>query len=320
MHEIHIRPAQLADAAAVAELAPSAEDMRQAAPMEMSPLDEEVVRQWMRERGGGFVLERDGEILAYGELHENSQQRDMYWIGHVMVRPSHRGSGFGRTLVGALLKHAVGHEGAREVRISAFADNPAAVRCYLACGFTEEGRRRIDGRTLVDLHYRDRNPERILPAIAAGLLAMGSTGVLAAIAPESFLEPLRTLGGEHPGITLAVAALSAGLFGLLLHPLLPRRRAARLQRLLLPVIYGAAVALSATAATTAVLFVLARLGWGLGGSLLDSGTGGLAVLRGGGAMSLILAAVSRTVPLGVLGGIVLAGTAMVLDRRRGLRS
>ncbi len=114
-----------------------------------------------------------------------------------------------------------------------------------------------------------------------------------------------------------MGAAAAGLFGLLLHPLLPRRTGTRLERLLLPVIYGSAVALAATAATGTVLFVLARLGLGVGSPLLSTAMPEAAAMRGRQGLSLLIEAVSRALALGVLGGALLALVSGFVERRRG---
>lgn len=316
MNEIHVRAATPDDAPVVAQLAPSEEDMRQAAPREQEPLDTDMVLQWMRERHSGFVLERDGQILAYGELNESTDRLDAYWIGHVMVRPAQRGAGFGRTLVGALLKHALTHLSAREVRISAFEDNPAAVRCYLACGFREEGRRRIDGRILVDMRYHDESSERVLPRPAAALLVIAAAGLTALLLPSAARFWLHDMSGEAPGFSLVLGSFMAGIIGYALHPLLPRRNGTRLERLLLPIIYSSTVALSSAIVAISVFFVLARLGVGIGSALLTAGTqhlGGDPSLEG---IELALKILSQSLAFGAGWGVVLSLVTNTIEARR----
>ena len=162
--EIHVRPARLDDAEAVAALAPSDEDVRQAAPQERAPLDAQVIGHWLAQRRSGFVLELDRRLVGYAELNPDQSLDRVYWIGHVMILPGARGAGLGRTLVGALLRHGMEKLGAKEIRISAFDDNPAALKSYLACGFSEGGRRMLDGRVLVDLRLKNYWIERSVPA------------------------------------------------------------------------------------------------------------------------------------------------------------
>jgi RimJ/RimL family protein N-acetyltransferase len=318
MNEIHVRPATLDDVPVIAELSPSAEDMRQTAPREMAPLDAEMVTQWLRERGSGFVLEYDGRIVAYGELNENSEERASYWIGHVMVHPRRRGSGFGRNLVGALLKHAMESLNAREVRISAFDDNPAALKCYRACGFTEGGRRFIDGRILVDFRFRDESGERILPPLVAMLLVLSAAGLTALLSPASAKFWLQDMSQEYLGFALILGTVVAGLMGLLLHPLLPRRSGSRVERFLLPVIYGASVALSSATLLALIFFVFARLGMGMGTTLLSQHTpmasGSSQPITG---EALLWRIISQSLALGSGWGVILALLSRGLDRGRG---
>ena len=300
----------------MAQLAPSEEDMRQAAPREQEPLDSEMVTAWMREHGAGFVLERNGEILAYGELNETADQRDAYWIGHVMVRPAQRGAGYGRTLVGSLLKHALVHMGARDVRISAFQDNPAALRCYLACGFREEARRKVDGRTLVDLRYLDESTERVLPRPAAALLVLAAAGMTALLLPSSARLWMQDLGGEVPGLSLIIGSFIAGIVGYFLHPLLPRRNGTTLERLLLPIIYAAAVAVVSALIAVALFFVFARLGLGVGSGLLHGSGPQLSSTQRPEGSTLVFQILSQSLAYGAAWGVILSLVTNIIEKRR----
>ncbi len=316
MNGIHIRAATFEDATIVAQLAPSEEDMRQTAPREQAPIDTDMVVQWMRERHSGFVLERGGEILAYGELNENPDQPNAYWIGHVMVRPAQRGAGFGRTLVGALLKHSLVHLKARDVRISAFEDNPAAVRCYLACGFQEVGRRRFDGRILVDMRYRDASTERVLPRPAAALMVVAASGLTALLLPTSARFWVQDMSGDLPGFSLIIGSFIAGIVGYAFHPLLPRRNGTLVERLLLPVIYASAVAIVSAFIAVVLFFVLARLGLGVGAGLLRGAQGHLGGEQPLEGMPLILQILSQSLAYGAGWGMMLSALTYFIERRR----
>ena len=62
MSQIELRPAETQHAEKIAGLAPSPEDLRQAAPQELAPLNAHVVGQWIRERAAGYILTLDDEI------------------------------------------------------------------------------------------------------------------------------------------------------------------------------------------------------------------------------------------------------------------
>lgn len=182
-----LRPARNDDASAIADLASSPEDVRQAAPSDRFPLQARDVQRWLEhERRSGFVLEEDGHVIAYGELNPEPDRAHGFWIGHLMVRADQRFRGVGRQVVGGLLRHGFVNLRAHAVRIGAFDDNPAALACYRACGFREIWRHDVDGRVLVDLelpraravgHSGDRRERWVRWGLASG-----SSLALAAVA------------------------------------------------------------------------------------------------------------------------------------------
>jgi len=204
------------------------------------------------------------------------------------------------------------------VRISAFDDNPAALKCYRACGFTEGGRRFIDGRILVDFRFRDESGERILPPLVAMLLVLSAAGLTALLSPASAKFWLQDMSQEYLGFALILGTVVAGLMGLLLHPLLPRRSGSRVERFLLPVIYGASVALSSATLLALIFFVFARLGMGMGTTLLSQHTpmasGSSQPITG---EALLWRIISQSLALGSGWGVILALLSRGLDRGRG---
>lgn len=219
-----IRRARATDAAAIAALVDSAEALRQVSPLEAFPLDRATVLHWLLQRDAGHVLEDRGEIEAYGELVPDARSADRLWIGHMIVHPRRRGLGIGQRLVQELLRVAEHEHGAREVAISAFADNERALRCYEACGFVRVDEERVDGRLLVGLRHRfaarTRSP-RTLTLLATGWIALGA-GVLA------FLVPARELVESSPAALASVAVQPAA--ALLAFPLRRERRQTLVER------------------------------------------------------------------------------------------
>jgi RimJ/RimL family protein N-acetyltransferase len=170
-----VRRARAEDAAAIAAMVASAEDLRQVSPLETYPLDRATVVHWILQRDAGWVIEDRGEIVAYGELVPDESRPDRFWVGHMIVHPGRRGLGLGQRLVHALLQVAEVEKDARVVAISAFADNPRALRCYEACGFVRVDEERVGGRPLVGM--RLKFPSR-RHSPGPGLIA--STGLVAA--------------------------------------------------------------------------------------------------------------------------------------------
>ena len=56
--------------------------------------------------------------------------------------PSKLGMGLGREAICLVLEHAFENLGLHRVALRVVAYNTRAIRCYLACGFVEEGRER----------------------------------------------------------------------------------------------------------------------------------------------------------------------------------
>ena len=88
-----------------------------------------------------------GEVVsfAYGAMTDGR-----ICIESVVTRPDHRGRGFARNMVSALM--AWGHaQGAREAILQVQAENHAAIRLYQSLGFSRE---------LYRYHYRTLWPDR----------------------------------------------------------------------------------------------------------------------------------------------------------------
>ncbi|MEO8740980.1 MAG: GNAT family N-acetyltransferase [Casimicrobiaceae bacterium] len=79
----------------------------------------------------GAVLERDGEVVACGMLKLEGDHAGLFVVN---TAEQHRGQGFGRAIVAALLGEAV-RRGARAVYLQVTADNVAAIALYQHFGF-----------------------------------------------------------------------------------------------------------------------------------------------------------------------------------------
>jgi len=94
--------------------------------------------------GGAFTLGAwRGERLVGAISSERDLRLKVRHIVHVvgmMVRPEARGHGIGSGLLQALVARARGIAGVEMVTLSVTASNAAAVRLYMAAGFTRYGR------------------------------------------------------------------------------------------------------------------------------------------------------------------------------------
>jgi len=142
----------LSNAASIAGWVKTAEQMRWVAPSTQLPLTAEKVMRWKKPGGQAYALvsgdsSESYEIMAYGELNPMRQAPSNLWLGHLIVRPEHRGRGLGKVLVAGLLERAFHCYQAQRVLLVVFPDNRAAIECYCRCGFKiirEERHRFVD--------------------------------------------------------------------------------------------------------------------------------------------------------------------------------
>jgi ribosomal protein S18 acetylase RimI-like enzyme len=276
MTTFRLRRATLDDAAVVASMIATPADARQVSPQEPVPIVAATVERWLLDRGSGYVLESGDRILAYGEINPDPHRGRRFWIGHVVVHPDARNRGVGRALVSMLVRVATRIPGARDVWISAFADNPAAVACYRRCRFEVMARREMIGRELVDLvHHLPAAPRllsRPVAALAGAVAAIVTwlpwllgapwtpwAGWVPWVPRPDDQAPLASTWAAHRGLVLALASLLVAALAVLLHPVLPGDRSTRWGRALRPVLFGVSVSTAA-----AVVLALAAHGSRLG--------------------------------------------------------
>ncbi|MFJ9460841.1 mycothiol synthase [Kitasatospora sp. NPDC101447] len=120
-------------------------------------LAERIAEPWF-DPAGFFLATRDGKVVGFHwtKVHPATvtepERGEVYVVG---VDPAEQGSGLGRALTAAGLRHLTGsgpdERGLETVLLYVDADNPAAVRVYERLGFTVHE---------VDLMYRARYQEQ----------------------------------------------------------------------------------------------------------------------------------------------------------------
>lgn len=89
-----------------------------------------------------FAIEADGKyigdcgLMGLGDPHGSAE------LGIVIGDRDYWGRGYGRDAVRLLLHYGFHYLGLRRIVLTTHAKNPRAIRCYLACGFVEDGRPR----------------------------------------------------------------------------------------------------------------------------------------------------------------------------------
>ncbi|MHB8575005.1 MAG: GNAT family N-acetyltransferase [Dehalococcoidia bacterium] len=92
--------------------------------------------------GMRFGIEADGKLVGLCELRDLSSTDRTAELGITIGAHAYLGHGYGRDTVNVLLDYAFRLRNVRRVWLRVLANNERAIRCYLACGFIEEGRLR----------------------------------------------------------------------------------------------------------------------------------------------------------------------------------
>src|SRR3990172_127929 len=89
-----------------------------------------------------FAIEADEKYIGYCSLMDLRNPHGNLELGIMIGDREYWGRGYGRDAVRLLLDYGFRHLGARRIALTTHAKNERAIRCYLACGFVEEGRPR----------------------------------------------------------------------------------------------------------------------------------------------------------------------------------
>lgn len=113
------------------------------------PVTEEEAADWLDHlalQEHGWMIEIGGRLIGSVFLHgfDPADGRARLALG-ILARDC-LGQGLGREVVRLVLAHAFGPLGLHRVDVRVLDFNDRARRCYLACGFAEEGRERQSAR------------------------------------------------------------------------------------------------------------------------------------------------------------------------------
>ncbi|HEX6816838.1 MAG TPA: GNAT family protein [Ktedonobacterales bacterium] len=91
-----------------------------------------------------FVIEADGKVIGDIGLHRWKNRRaGTASLGIAISDPEYLGKGYGRDAISLLLDWSFRIQNYRRIELETLATNERAVRSYRACGFVEEGRKRL---------------------------------------------------------------------------------------------------------------------------------------------------------------------------------
>lgn len=89
-----------------------------------------------------FAIEVEGQFIGFCSLNHLQHRYGNLELGITIGDRAYWGQGYGREAIKLMLHYAFHYLGARRIELTTNAKNERAIRCYLACGFIEEGRPR----------------------------------------------------------------------------------------------------------------------------------------------------------------------------------
>jgi len=89
-----------------------------------------------------FSIEADGKYIGFCSLMRLKDRFRNFELGIMIGDRDYWNRGYGRDAVKVLLHFGFHYLDGRRIALTTHAKNERAIRCYLACGFVEEGRPR----------------------------------------------------------------------------------------------------------------------------------------------------------------------------------
>lgn len=125
----------------IASWARDGRDLFWLAPKTPGPLTAAKVVGWASPDGQPLLFQGVGQLEPFGYLEINPMPSDFghFWLGHCVIDPSRRGSGFGQCMISLSLELAFRVKHACRISLVVFPDNIGAIRCYQRAGFVNSG-------------------------------------------------------------------------------------------------------------------------------------------------------------------------------------
>lgn len=144
---VRLRPFRRSDIAERLALGRSPEIVRSFGgdPESLKPYGERDARAWVERNLAHplcWAVEVEEQLLGEARLDNLDLQDSRARLATGLYDLSRLGQGLGREVVSLTLSHAFGTLGLHRVDLRVLAFNKRAIRCYLSCGFVEEGRER----------------------------------------------------------------------------------------------------------------------------------------------------------------------------------
>lgn len=123
------------------------------------PLTTEQLEQQLNERHESTVMLEHGKLVGFANFY-NVQNRNIAFIGNVIIKPEKRGQGLGSKLLQAMITTGFSQLQLKEVHLSCYNNNTAALLFYTKLGFAPyaiERRYDPDNKPVALIHLKIKN-------------------------------------------------------------------------------------------------------------------------------------------------------------------
>ena len=83
------------------------------------------------------ALDENGDVCGHFIFRLANYEKNSLHMGHIVISPSKRGQGLGKSMIKTALKYAVEILGMKYITLGVYADNIPAKKCYESIGFKE---------------------------------------------------------------------------------------------------------------------------------------------------------------------------------------
>ena len=117
-----------------------------AGPKYRFPLDEKQLLDTLYDKSilvFKAIEETTGAMIGHCQLMSIDLRNKSATIGRVLIKPGHRGLGYGYTMLKELINYAASFLKLKQLNLRVFDFNQSAIRCYLKLGFVESKRKNV---------------------------------------------------------------------------------------------------------------------------------------------------------------------------------
>ena len=132
---ISFRPAEHSDLPELLAFPQSEEELFYFFPSAHSPLTLKQLQKQLSERHQSTAMLKNGRLIGFANFY-NVENRNLAFIGNIIIRPEERQKGYGGLLIKQMLKLGFEQLKLREIHLSCFNRNTSALLFYQHLGFS----------------------------------------------------------------------------------------------------------------------------------------------------------------------------------------